>query len=204
MLAILTHEPSSTFDLNFTTCGWTVSARRRRRWTPSGRRNLNGPGENAWRPVSHSSPPSTDSGFRTRRIVRSVLSPLRWKATSERPRSGCGLTSAIGVPLPSTCPNPCPGPGRPPGVPAPWSPPPDCPWHTARPISGCDRPGRWHNQRTLTRYPAGGAMRGSAPRVGERLSHLLTLVFEQEESFAPYCRLYDGRRHPSARGLVAG
>ncbi len=38
---------------------------------------------------------------------------------------------------------------------------PDWPWHTARPISGCDRPGRWHNQREIIGYPPGGAMRGS-------------------------------------------
>ena len=26
-------------------------------------------------------------------------------------------------------------------------------WHTARPISGCDRPGQWHNRATYTENP---------------------------------------------------
>ena len=30
---------------------------------------------------------------------------------------------------------------------------PHCPWHTARPISGCDRPGQWDNQRAIIGYP---------------------------------------------------
>ena len=36
---------------------------------------------------------------------------------------------------------------------------PDCPWHTARPISGCDRPGQWHNQRGISRCPRTGHAR---------------------------------------------
>ena len=39
---------------------------------------------------------------------------------------------------------------------------PDCPWHTARTVSGCDRPGRWHNQPAIIGYPPGGAMRWPA------------------------------------------
>ena len=39
-------------------------------------------------------------------------------------------------------------------------------WHTAGRIPGCDRPGRWHNQRTLSGYPPRGTMRGSATACG--------------------------------------
>jgi len=34
---------------------------------------------------------------------------------------------------------------------------PDCPWHTARPVSGCDWPGQWHNQRAIIELPQEGS-----------------------------------------------
>ena len=36
---------------------------------------------------------------------------------------------------------------------------PDCPWHTARSVSGCDRPGQWHNQPESSDIPRRGHAR---------------------------------------------
>ena len=76
--------------------------------------------------------------------------------------------------------------GLPPPVPRPPSPrepsrdrgssPPDrsdCPWYTARPISGCDRPGQWHNQPDIIGHPQEGPCANLRRRAAQRGRHQL-------------------------------